>query len=110
MERKGTLGELYEEPPPPPSDEHTLNVAIYPYVPNLGAFIATVETCWELFEFGATRLVMPADKNTVRFPVTWAPGRPPEQVITRSPVRSVRPSCRIKGDPAIALQGSVVWA
>jgi thiamine pyridinylase len=54
MTRKGELGEAYRPPAPESSDDQTLNVALYPYVPSPGSFVAAVELLWEMKRTGYT--------------------------------------------------------
>jgi thiamine pyridinylase len=50
--RKGALGEAYQPPPPEPSDQTSLNVALYPYLPDPGAFIGAVREAWRQLATG----------------------------------------------------------
>src|SRR5690349_15996812 len=54
------------------------------------------------------RFVIGTFRNTLRLPVMRAPGVPPEQFMTRSPVRSVSPSDRITGGFALPAQVKIV--
>jgi thiamine pyridinylase len=59
--RKGSLGEGYQPPPPPASDDSTLNVALYPYVPSPGAFVSAVQMMWSQVCPGVTLNFEPYD-------------------------------------------------
>ena len=44
--RKGEPIWPYQPPPPEPADENTINLALFPYVPNPKAFEAVVQALW----------------------------------------------------------------